>query len=167
MLTKKDEDMLEEHIRKQWCGKYFHNDQELTVNEMNRDVERANVHSRANGSAALFKRLKLHLRTTGRIELGEVRGEVSTRNKGEVREWLKQFGSIQVFHDFCKHYDFAVKEIRLSFDRIYHRVKIVVRTKVKDEGYYGGKVTLCYEEERIRRERKIEMQRKWLEKLKI
>ena len=167
MLTKKDEDMLQKKLQRHWCWKYFHNDQALTVSEMNRDVERANAHFRANGSAALFKRLKTHLRDTGRIELGEVRGEIATRNKNEVRDWLKQFGSIRVFHDFCKHYDFAVKEIRLSFDRVYHRVKITVQTKVRDEGYYGGFVTLCYEEERIREERKMEIQRKKLENLKI
>ena len=167
MLTQKTEDKLKEMLTKQWVNKYFHNDRTLTLAEMNRDVERANGHARANGSAALFTRLKAHLREKGRIELGAVRTEIATRNKNEVREWLKQFGSIQVFHDVCKTYDFAVQEVRLAFDRNHHRVKITVQTKNNDEGYFGGRQTLMYEVERIREERKVELQRQELEKLSI
>lgn len=162
MMSKKSERALAEILEKQWKWKYFHNNLTLTVSDMNRDVERANNHHKANGSAALFKRLKSYLRRNGRIELGEVRAEVVTRNKNDTSEWLKQFGSIRIFHDIFKHYDFQVKQIQLNFDRSYHRVKITVQTKYRDEGYYGGRTTIQYEIERIREERKIDALKKAL-----
>ena len=160
MITKKDEDRLSELIQRKWCQKYFHNDHTLTVSEMYREVERAGAHYRVNASAALFKRIKAHLQRTGRIEVGQLRADISTSNNADIREWLKQFGSIRTFHDISKHYDLAVKEIKMSFDQVYHRVKIVLKTKNHDDGYYGGCTTFRYENERIREERKIQLQKK-------
>ena len=102
------------------------------------------------------KRLKAYLRRSGRIELGETRATVRTNGKADTREWLKQFGSVRLFHDISKQYDFAVKEVELSFDQVYHGVKITLQTKTNDEGFFGGRTTLRYETERIREERKIE-----------
>ena len=162
MITRKDEERMNEMLQKRWEYKYFHNDQSLQVADMYRDIERANPHYRVNASAALFKRLRNYLEETGRIEIGQLRANVGSRNSTETREWIKQFGSIRTFHDFCKQYDLSVKEIRLAFDQVYHKVKIVFKTKNCDEGFYGGGTTLRYEVERIREERKIEMQRKLL-----
>lgn len=162
MITKKDEDRLNELLTKKWSYKYFHNDRTLQVDEMYRDIERAGPHYRVNASAALFKRLKTHLRRNGRLDVGQLRADIGTKDNADTREWIKQFGSIRTFHDFCKQYDLAVKEIRLSFDQVYHKVKIVLKTKNIDDGYFGGSVTLRYEEERIREERKIELQKKML-----
>ena len=165
MLTQDDEDSLSLLFEKKWREKYFHNDRDLILNDMNRDVERANQHYRANGSAAIFKRVKAHLRRTGRIELGAVRSTVRTNGKEDTKEWLKQFGSIRIFHDISKQYDFAVKEVELSFDQVYHGVKITFQTKNTDEGFFGGRTTLRYETERIREERKIEAKKKENERL--
>ena len=156
MLTQDDENGLTFLFEKKWREKYFHNDRDLNLNDMNRDVERANQHYRANGSAAIFKRLKAYLRRSGRIELGAVRTTVRTKGKADTREWLKQLGSVRLFHDISKQYDFAVKEVELSFDQVYHGVKITLQTKTNDEGFFGGRTTLRYETERIREERKIE-----------
>ena len=154
MLTKKQEDGLREMLQKQWCNKYFHNDRTLSMGEMNRDVERANSHYRANGSAAIFRRIKAHLRNTGQLELGVRNFEIRTRNKRDTREWAAHFGSIKIFHNLSRKYDLAIKEIVLATSGEFHRVKVVFQTKDTDEGYFGGKDTLAFEDERIREERK-------------
>ena len=160
MITKKDEGKLKELLEKQWCHKYFHNDRNLAVHDMYHEVDRANPHVKANASAALFKRLKIHLRSTDRIQRGQIMADVSTRNNDELREWCQHFGSIRLFHDFSRQYDLAIEKIQVSFDSIFHKVKIVLKTKTQDEGYYGGATNLRYENERIREERKIEMRKK-------
>ena len=156
MITKKDEERLIEMLKKRWSFKYFYNDRTLQVNEMYRDIERAGPHYRVNASAALFKRIKTFLRGKGRLEVGQLRADIVTKDNTDMREWIQQFGSIRTFHDLCKQYDLAVKEIRLSFDKVFHKVKITFRTKNMDDGYFGGSITLRYEDERIREERKIE-----------
>ena len=160
MIAKKDENRLVELLQRKWCQKYFHNDHTLTVSEMYREVERASMHHRVNASAALFKRLKDHLQRTGRIDVGQLRAEICTTNNSDIREWLQQFGSIRTFHDVSKHYDLAVKELKISYDQVYHRVKIVLKTKNQDDGYFGGCTTFRYENERIREEERIERQKK-------
>lgn len=164
MITKKDEEKLKELLEKQWSYKYFHNDRNLGVQDMYREIERANSHYKANASAALFKRLKIHLRSTNRIQRGQILADVSTRSNADLREWLQHFGSIRLFHDFSRQYDLAIEKIQVSFDSVYHKVKIVLKTKTQDEGYFGGATILRYENERIREERKIEMQKKMLKK---
>ena len=108
----------------------------------------------------MFKRLKIYLRRTDRIELGQQTADLCTRNNEDLREWLKQFGSIKIFHEFGKQYDFAIEKIQIQYDQIFHKVKLVFKTKNNDEGYFGGCTTLRYENERIREERKIELQKK-------